>query len=67
MDKKDFAGSPVGYMVPDPVKRDDRPLAHCALPGCSMTTSHRGGYCCADHCRKHKELDRARREQAQAK
>jgi hypothetical protein len=54
-------------MVPDPVKRNDRPLTHCLLPGCSMTTSHRGGYCCAEHSRKHRELDRARREQAGAK
>jgi hypothetical protein len=24
----------------------------CLLPGCEKTTTHNGGYCCADHCRE---------------
>lgn len=25
----------------------------CLLPGCSTPATHRGGYCCAEHCRQH--------------
>ena len=31
-----------------------KPLRKCALPGCCVMTDHNGGYCCAEHCRKHK-------------
>ena len=27
----------------------------CLLPGCNEMTEHRGGYCCADHCKEHKQ------------
>ena len=32
--------------------------ATCALPTCQVKTTHNGGYCCADHCRKHREMRR---------
>ena len=32
----------------------DRPARKCLLPGCGNLTNHRGGYCCAEHCREHK-------------
>ena len=28
----------------------------CSLPGCGETTTHNGGYCCAEHCRQHRIL-----------
>lgn len=34
----------------DPAPRTKR---QCRLPGCTNTTTHNGGYCCADHCRQH--------------
>ncbi len=27
----------------------------CLLPGCLVITTHRGGYCCPEHCRMHKK------------
>ena len=38
----------------------DRPARVCALPGCEKTSSKR--YCCVEHCREHREMDKARRE-----
>ena len=39
-----------------PPRRDPPPKTpqRCALPGCNHTTTHNGGYCCADHCRLHR-------------
>lgn len=37
-----------------PVKQEKKPRK-CALPGCDNQTTHNGGYCCAEHCRKHRE------------
>ena len=31
-----------------------KPRRKCALPGCNTTTDHNGGYCCAEHCRRHR-------------
>jgi len=31
----------------------------CALPGCAVMTTHNGGYCCSDHCREHRQRQRA--------
>lgn len=28
----------------------------CILPGCDNMTTHRGGYCCREHCLEHREL-----------
>lgn len=33
----------------------------CALPGCEQPTDHRGGYCCAEHCKEHKLRQRRAR------
>lgn len=30
----------------------------CLLPGCDEQTTHNGGYCCAEHAKQHRELDR---------
>lgn len=30
----------------------------CSLPGCEVMTTHNGGYCCADHCREHRQRQR---------
>ena len=37
----------------------------CSLPGCKVETSH--GYCCADHCKEHKQLQRKERLQCNRK
>lgn len=31
-----------------------KPLRKCVLPGCGVMTDHNGGYCCAEHCRRHR-------------
>jgi len=33
----------------------ERPQKKCLLPGCEKETRHNGGYCCAAHCREHKD------------
>lgn len=33
-----------------------KPSKECALPGCCEMTTHNGGYCCAEHCKRHKEI-----------
>jgi hypothetical protein len=38
-----------------------KPLEECLLPTCHNTTSHNGGYCCADHCREHRRIQRGTR------
>ena len=42
--------------------RPVRAARKCALPGCLVQHAHRGGYCCAAHCKEHTEGDRAARE-----
>lgn len=27
----------------------------CLLPDCTRLTLHNGGYCCREHCQKHRE------------
>jgi hypothetical protein len=27
----------------------------CRLPSCMNMTTHNGGYCCAEHCKKHRK------------
>lgn len=34
----------------------------CKLPECKNKTVHRGGYCCAEHCKLHRELLKIKRE-----
>ena len=43
-----FGGLPP--MPEPPMKRK------CLLTGCENLTAHNGGYCCAEHCRNHKNL-----------
>ena len=33
----------------------------CSLPGCENMSYHNGGYCCAEHSREAKRLDKERR------
>lgn len=33
----------------------------CALPSCNIYTTHRGGYCCAEHKLMHKEMHKGGR------
>ena len=37
-----------------PKRKCKTPSRKCALPGCENRTSHRGGYCCAEHKNMHK-------------
>ena len=32
-----------------------KPERICLLPGCDNRTTHRGGYCCAEHCFAHRK------------
>jgi len=40
--------------IPRRYRNIPRPLVKCALPGCEAMTTHRGGYCCAEHCKAHR-------------
>lgn len=33
-------------------RKPQNPFVKCALYGCTNSTRHNGGYCCADHCRE---------------
>jgi hypothetical protein len=37
-----------------------RKAKKCLLPWCPAFTVHNGGYCCAEHCKKHQEQRRAK-------
>ena len=30
----------------------------CTLPGCEEITAHNGGYCCANHCKQHRNINK---------
>lgn len=32
-----------------------KPGRKCRLPDCQKTTTHNGGYCCAEHCKLHRK------------
>ena len=57
----DAALSPIGMSVKSvieatiPNKWRNRPKSNCILPGCEIMTNQRGGYCCAEHKKLHKE------------
>lgn len=62
-----LAAGLLAWMHPEAAARAFRAAAHpvttqtarpCALPGCEATTTHNGGYCCADHCREHRQRQR---------
>ena len=38
-----------------------KPAPKCLLPACNNEAPHRGGYCSPEHCREHKQMDKARR------
>jgi hypothetical protein len=40
-----------GLGLPDQPKQSRK----CLLKDCQRSTTHNGGYCCADHCRKDRE------------
>jgi len=42
-------------LIPRKYFPKDRPYKKCLLPGCEEMTSHRGGYCCAEHCKEHRK------------
>lgn len=45
----------VGMAVP---KSEHRISSKCLLPGCDKQTAHRGGYCCVEHYKEHKQRHR---------
>jgi hypothetical protein len=48
-------GMPAPFREPRP-----KPKKVCTLPSCEELTDHNGGYCCADHCKQHRELRKKR-------
>jgi hypothetical protein len=47
---------PSDFARTEPKKKKQK----CALPDCAEMTSHNGGYCCARHCKLHREKRRQR-------
>lgn len=47
--------------IPRRYRHIPRPTAVCALPGCGAMTTHRGGYCCPEHCKVHRRRDKGDR------
>ncbi len=37
-----------------PNKYKPKEEKECLLPECNNTTTHNGGYCCAEHCKEHR-------------
>ena len=62
----DAALSPIGLSVKSvieaaiPNKWRNRQKSKCILPRCENMTNHRGGYCCAEHKKLHKEVSNER-------
>ena len=46
--------SSLGWAMPFPKRKTAVEMVKCALPGCETLTPHHGGYCCAEHCKKHR-------------
>lgn len=46
---------PGGNSRPISPRTKRKPKRLCLLPGCDNTTTHRGGYCCAEHCLAHRK------------
>lgn len=44
----------IDQTMPRKYRNIQRPSVKCALPGCDVMTSHRGGYCCPEHCTAHR-------------
>ena len=37
-------------------RRREKKYTICLMPNCYNETQHNGGYCCAEHCKAHKEM-----------
>ena len=42
-----------GVTLPRRYRVEPKRAVKCGLPGCDKTTTHNGGYCCAEHCKMH--------------
>ncbi len=52
-----FAGLAGTFGLPSFLRSGKKREARkCKLPGCDKTTTHNGGYCCAEHCKQHREM-----------
>lgn len=51
-----FAGLTGIFGLPSFLRKKEREARKCALPGCDKLTTHNGGYCCAEHCKQHREM-----------
>jgi hypothetical protein len=52
-----FAGLAGTFGLPSFLRpKKEREARKCALPGCDKPTTHNGGYCCAEHCKQHREM-----------
>lgn len=40
--------------VMPPMRKAEKPLMKCGLPGCTVKHNHNGGYCSPEHCKEHK-------------
>lgn len=54
-----MAGTPGMEGIKFPKEKKEPEPRKCILPGCEKQTIHRGGYCCAEHSRQHKLLQRS--------
>lgn len=52
----------MGWALPFPRAKAAKEMVKCALSGCEVMTAHNGGYCCAEHCRKHRRFLRYSRK-----
>ena len=53
---------PRGLRGPCRRRVEEKPKVACGLPGCGIMTTHNGGYCCAEHCREHRRLQKEGRK-----
>jgi hypothetical protein len=44
--------------IPRRYRNIQRPSVKRALPRCDNMTTHRGGYCCPEHCKAHRRGDK---------
>jgi hypothetical protein len=59
MTRDDYERSQQALAAACGIRRQTERTEHrCALPGCEAMTRHNGGYCCADHCREHRQRQR---------
>lgn len=58
MARGDHNGSTRALAAACGVRKTERTAHRCAMPGCETMTTHHGGYCCADHCKEHRQRQR---------